>query len=914
MKKLIMAVSIFLLTITLAGCGFLPDDIEEKVTQELCANDPDHELCDLDKLDQLEEQVVIALVQESLTKINGDGCLDIVFTGNKSLMETCENSPEDLIPEGVTSLEILSFKENDGEYTVYGTTNIEGLELEIRFGVVRIEGELVFDEYEAHRLTVAAGEISEQRIDSFFDVFFKDFSDPDMSNDAFCLMYYDGEDNDCDGYRDSFFMSNTEITDHNLTRTKDYEFRGHVTVLKLHGGNEDVDVEATLVRQEFGPVQISSLVPDTEISDAQAESFFDVFLESYTDSSISNDEFCNMYYEGDQEACRIGRSVSVGDYASITPNGNMSKKGYDYYQNVSALSVSGETFEISVGLTLVRSQFGSIVVTMIDVPQAIDVIDVAEEQLSLMFADLFDPTISDSQLMEMYMIENMPDRMMIKDEFESVEFLSLDLNEDDTVSTKVRVKFKAGADLSKKVNIAFEEDDDGEMKTTYRFIDPDVMNPDIDIPYIEAYFRDYFDPEITDDEFYAMYEGPRGHAGGKKDKKRLSSSSVTINVYESGSKYLVEVTGETESERILWRLDVRVNRWESSIVMDFNDNIDNDCDGYCDSDVTNKEEHEMLFNWFIDDYFDKDITDEAFNMMYFNNMMEQDFFEIRIESLDNKNRYQIIDQVGPTGGAVFIYLLNVEDEMDPNGQIVPVKIMKRIDQSTPLLFVIDDDDDGDTVPTEAEVMSKLSDFETMANHLSIAYNVMCETFTPEHRVDACAQMVSSKIATGYQLTSFIRLQQRPDLLLAEWENAVGETMTEYYFFFPYYNDMGEVIFELIPYTLTQLDMLEIDFETYVQSLNNPLDTIDDTCAYVDESSQDECVELKTYLLQSRNEIMDYNFYYDEDLQSYVVVLNVYTSDMEFVGQAEYDVIALETNPLHQARGLRGDNPMFESNN
>jgi hypothetical protein len=912
MKKLIMIVTVLLLTITLAGCDFLPDDQEEKVTQELCANDPNHELCDIDNLDQIEEQIVIELVQESLTKINGDGCMDILFAGNESLMETCENNPQDLIPEGVTSLEVLSFKQNNGEYTIYGATNIDGLELEIKISVVEIDGILVFDDFVAHRTIVAANEISEQRIDSFFDIFFENLGNKDISNDAFCLMYYDGEDNDCDGLRDSFLADNVEITGHNLTRTKDYEFRGHVTVLKLHGGTEEVGLEATLVRQEFGPVQISSLVPDTEISDAEAESFFDVFFAAYTDSSISTSTFCDMYYGGDNDACRIGRNSTIGNYATITSKSSLSKKGYDYYKNASVLNVNGETFDINVVLTLSKSGFGSILVTMMDIPtQAFDVIDEVQEKLPLMFANLFDPMLSDSQLLEMYTIENIPDRLMENDEFESIEFLSFNLNQDDTVSTVVRVKFKAGAELSKKVNIAFEEDNEGEMKITYRFIDPDESNPEIDVPYIEAYFRDYFNPDIDDDAFYAMYEGPRGHAGSKKDKKRLSSSSVTINVYEMESKYLVEVTGETESERILWRLEVRVNRWESSIVMDFNDN-DGDCNDACASTVTSKEEHIMLFNWFIDDYFNKDITDESFNSMYFNNMMEQNFFDVRKEVQEIKNRYQIIDQVGPTGGAVFIYLLDVGDEMDSNGQIVPVKITKRIDSSSPLLFILDDDDDGDSIPTDDEVMNRLSDFKELTNRQSVAYSAMCAAFTSDNRVDSCAQMISSKIATGYQLTNLIRLQQRPDLLLAEWENAIGEMITEYYFFFPYYNDMGEVIFELIPYLLTEYDRLEMSLEVYIESLNNPLETVNDTCKYVDESSQDECVELKSYLMQSRNYIESHYTYYNEDLQSYVVVMSVYTSNMEFVGQVEYDF--LETNPLHQSRGTRAVNPMFESDN
>ena len=292
-------------------------------------------------------------------------------------------------------------------------------------------------------------------------------------------------------------------------------------------------------------------------------------------------------------------------------------------------------------------------------------------------------------------------------------------------------------------------------------------------------------------------------------------------------------------------------------------------------------------------------------------MMEQDFFDIRKEVQDMKNRYQIIDQVGPTGGAVFLYLLDIDEDMNPNGEVVPVRIMKRIDQSTPLLFIIDDDDDGDGVPTDEEVMTKLSNFKEMANRHSIAYTVMCATSTPSDRVDACAQMVSSKIATGYQLTSFMRLQHRPDLLVAEWENAVGEMVTDYYFFFPYYNDMGEVIFELIPYTLTEYDMLEIKLEVYVESLNNPLDKIADSCMYVDESSQDECIQLKTYLLQSKNQVGDFYLNYDADLETNVLSINIYTVNMEYVGTVEYDVAMLESNPLHTDRGTRASNPLFE---
>lgn len=917
MKRLVTLLIVMSTSLALVGCGLLPEDVQEVLSQELCEENPDHELCDLEHVEMVEEQVIVELVQSAMTKFNQDGCPDLVFAGNRTLSETCRNNLEELIPEGVTSFSPSSITVDDFEYTLFGDTNIDGVQLEITIKVVEIDGMIYIDDWKMTKTMIEMNEISEREAQLFLNHFFTDFGDSSISNDVFCSIYYDGEDNDCDGLRDSFFEYNQTITDVSLSNSKEYEFRGHVTVLKspTNGGNTGetarVEVEVEVYRQEYGPIQIKRMKPDTSISQEQANSFFDVFFDVLTDSDVSDEDLYDMYFvrkQGDPDANRYDFGT---EYSIVSDIQLVQVKEYEFRGHVTVLKAQGGTGEdMDMDVVLTMIPFGPILINNLLVHEPIDVMSLAEEKLSELLSELYDSTIKDEDLM--YVVINLPDRTMYpEDEYEVHEILDIKQLSEMEVSITYKTRFKAGSELSGKVNIAFEEDDSGELDVIFTVVDPDDEDNDYTREdYVFLYFSQYFNADITDEDFYMEFN--TGQYNSQLENRTMYvGSEYSIIVDGDGPVFDVGVVGMTpEGSLFSWTFEVRVNRWESKVQVDINNGRVRCPDGMCAADVVDRNEHNMIFNWFIDAYFDSTVSDEELNMMFFDNMMDQEFFDVRKEVQSQKNRYQVLEQGGPYNGAVFVYILDVQEPTYQSGAPTSVTIIKRIDKSSPLLFYLDPDDDGDSIPTDEEINARLSDFQEMSNHMSIAYTVMCQQFTFEHRVDACAMMISSKIATGYQLSSLVRLQQRPDLLLAEWENAVGETMTEWYRFYPFYSPEGVVLFELIPYTPNETDEVLAAFVPYVMALNNEQVSVNDACLYVDESSQDECVELKSFLLETRYMTELEYYYYDNDLMSHVVVFNVYNMQGEMIGQAEYDVRASEGNPLHQDRGNRAVNPMF----
>ena len=109
MKKITSLFFMALLVFVLSGCDLIDIETVEKVTEELCRDNPDHQLCQDDALADLEESVILDLFNEMLNSyidadVDIEGyCDSYISVTNVELLDSCRADISSLFPEGIAS-------------------------------------------------------------------------------------------------------------------------------------------------------------------------------------------------------------------------------------------------------------------------------------------------------------------------------------------------------------------------------------------------------------------------------------------------------------------------------------------------------------------------------------------------------------------------------------------------------------------------------------------------------------------------------------------------------------------------------------------------------------------------------------------------------------------------------------------
>ena len=136
---------------------------------------------------------------------------------------------------------------------------------------------------------------------------------------------------------------------------------------------------------------------------------------------------------------------------------------------------------------------------------------------------------------------------------------------------------------------------------------------------------------------------------------------------------------------------------------------------------------------------------------------------------------------------------------------VTVIIRKYIDKSTPLLTILDPDDDGDSIPTE-DKLAVLDDFKNNLNDETVTMeNFFAQLIIKGTDEPTCplSSPVYCEKTDGYNVDSiellevnglsYITISQSPELLTSELED-----INVSYIAFFYYNEEENIMFELVP--------------------------------------------------------------------------------------------------------------------
>lgn len=811
MKKIVMFIGLFVAVLTLSGCDFLSDDLQDQISEELCKNDPDNELCDLDALQDLEDQVVTNFVEEFQMKVQ-DGtlaevCEEFISPSNPNLLEQCRNDELVILPEGVTTFTSSSVTEDGNTYSIKGEEEMDGKELYVKVVIVEVEGVFYIEDYSYMTVVPDRMELTETKAYDFYQSFFDMLLDENKTNQEFCDIFYDGIDDDCNLFRNQFMEDYRDITMIEMLGFSEAKVHGHVTVLKAKEdtGGEGFEFTLELSVNEEDEIKVKDSYRGENPLYEAAETAAMNALYDFIDPTITNDEFFLKYDFANHNTVREKRTIATKMYGAVIP----------------------------------------------------------------LFSDQSTTKTS------MY--------FQFREEFGQVQGQRLDVS---IVATGDTVLYK------------------------YEFIEPEIIT---DLPTAKANIDSFFDIFTDIGENRMMYSNMY-YGSGMNIDTFVNRESCDTDMFTVEQVYETEILGEFVvrakfppvpcSDGRSYSLNIRVNRWESRVMLDIND-IDNDCDGICE--VDDRTDLFMMYSLYLDDYMSKEVTDTMLEDTYFEETLPRSFFDIRKEVQDKKNR-SLHEVIGPVDENTYIFVL-IETEGDMMRIVEDkIKITKRVDKATPLLSIVDPDSDDDSIPID-EKLALNNNLQALFNRVSIANYDACRLNVPVHRIDKCTPLRQSTIDMGYIVhkiellidmdgNNFLRIRRRPDLLTQEWDELIDTSLAYYY-----YDENNMLVVEMIhvPDGISDPIEYEDDWESVVMAINDTTIPQDEVCMKVSTSSYDTCSSMRARVTNTSSMIVTTSMEMIEGVQHFTVDYQtadgtpgaVYVYRLLYVNDAEHNYSVLE---------------------
>ena len=653
MKKLMSLATVFVLGIVLSGCDLVPEDVQDQLNDLLCEESPDDPLCNLESIEDLEEEVVMDLVEEVLLKAkekaNKTKCSSVIAPGSVELIEECAIDDFFFLPDEVDMFTPLTVTSDGMEYVITGFTDDSSEELVITLKVVFVDNQYYLEDWSYEFVTLQSNELTFDLVKQFVIDFVRDIQDPTISTDDFCMMYFDGEDNDCDGLRDEVLDSGQTIELLRLDPDDDNDSVYDATLRVVVDGEElEVVVEFEVFRQDFGPVQttrVESTMEPVEYIDEVAMFFMD-FLDDYQDPMISNEYISGKYFRDMMPTDFLEYRMEELEDGIQLDFGSIAEKGiHKFYEVWIVVTIDGEVNDVMLSL---KSREDSLGMYMIfEVEDGIDddcdgygdtcsVPDLTTEEVEVLFnsfiAAFLDPTITDETLNEMYFRGQAPESVF-ENRFEKIademEVVVLEVDKDNrqlNLTLQVTEDFETEmVSLSLRVlqddNGLFmewlDEDDDCDGVDTCSI---NISEEDVEM-FFQEFVMDYFNANITNDEIdelYFRWMAPEGMLDSRMSEieEGLQVTVLYAMRVDSFFDIYMELYIEGEMEESVLR--VAIYEDEAGLYMEFiYDNVDDDCDGIEECPFIQEiDEFELFFNQFVMDYMNSDYSDDELLMMY----------------------------------------------------------------------------------------------------------------------------------------------------------------------------------------------------------------------------------------------------------------------------------------------------------
>jgi hypothetical protein len=396
-----------------------------------------------------------------------------------------------------------------------------------------------------------------------------------------------------------------------------------------------------------------------------------------------------------------------------------------------------------------------------------------------------------------------------------------------------RRKFKAGADLSKKVNI-LDPDDDGDgiligeisytldghvtvVKIAFQvdLVDEEllltILDPDSDDDMIEGiekdqikrileqFVADFMDTTKTDLEVCEIW-----YDGIDNDCNRVGEQRILFRPVADFDVSIDALDDDDDGDGLFEAL-VSFNDQNGHVtVLKIAVQVDNSNDEIkliivesTFEEVFDLTEVEKLWNDFVEDYLDPAILSEDLNLMYFNGKIDSGFLDNRDLSLERGITITTshIEYSHMIPGPFF----DIDFEKMIDGVTTNEKVEIRVNRIDMALYIsFEDTGSLDLIPF-ADASTVLDDYLMHYNHMSMISRSMCESTVVDYQVDICSVERDMMISDGYMMLEYelyiIENQYAVDFI---YEDAVGNQILE----------SGTLIFMMIEDGLFLLEFLQ----------------------------------------------------------------------------------------------------------
>ncbi|AIO19416.1 Protein metal binding site [Candidatus Izimaplasma bacterium HR1] len=779
MKRFFVVMGLILFSFALAGCDLISDDVVEKATEELCRENPEHELCQADVFEQLEDDAMIDYFDELLVVLedetNQTFCEDYFSVTNITLLDECISDRNLLIPTDIANFVAISVTK-DGDYYTIETLNEatnEIVEFEVR--IVLEDDRLRINDWTFLEPYLAGFVIEQEHIDSGLEMFIEDFRNEMISDEDFCSMWFDGIDEDCDGVIDArrkfkagAALSKTvniadigDVEDDTVEAKIEFFFDGHVTVLKIA-------LSITLVEGVVTYEITEETILLRGIDESKIRLEIDMFIEDYSDPDITDEELCAKWYDGEDNDCDglIKARVKFKAGADLSKKVNIVDDDDDDFGDVTAVI----NFEHHGHVTVLKIAF--------DVSEEDGILRLMIKEEGVLVRGFNEEDIIEE--IEKFMVHfesgDIPTEQLCSMWFNAVD------NDCDGIE-EARRRFKAGADLAKKVNIIAPDVDDDEMiyatieyehnghvnvlRMTFTVTEEDevillsVRRTEVEGDYrtfIETeivsmyrmYLVDYFDSSITFEELNNMYFDNKMDSEFGRLRELDIENIIVVNVLNDSELtkddmgyFILSLEIVTNNGNKYEEISLKPIRLELSRV-DLNP-------GVVLTDYYSISEVEEYFRIFLADYLDPDSDDDTIDDVYFGGNLDPSFLVERSIFLSSGTT---ISMTGISARSNY----NIDSFFDVFYEIrtgdvattdkVKIKV-NRIDMA----LVLDPDDDGDSVPTES-LRTILEDFINLYNDPTIDNQEVCVMIAQGGDGTTCESTRTSDILDENTITSY----------------------------------------------------------------------------------------------------------------------------------------------------------------
>ena len=483
MKKKLFFILLFVLTMGMAGCEFLGEDVEE-FTEAYCRENPDSSICQGDIIDDLQDESIENLfwsIEQDSKKDIQDFCETYFSITNIDLLDKCREDQASLIPDDLEGYEIETI-EYDEEYIVIIKKDDQSDVYKFTFKLITVEGDTFVEEwtYEVIDYDDPGPDpmgITLEKATELANEFAEKYVNPEIDNEVFCTEYYPDMVQLCMSNRIWSLGAGITLTHKELKLENGaYSFTVQVGYSEYYiPGEKEFEVEFPLDGDEYKIKVITIWTNTEEIYYDHWEDYETLILE-LLDEQIP-DNYCRAHFSDD----------TVDD--CILFHQKMTSHGI--VLDIVAFQETAVGFDVEYQLTFPDGVWERTIVpvSMSDVDVAVDIAQpfpyltpLTMPQMVNLILERFDNATSEVDVCYNSSADYLAQCRLLELQFQSGLQWELINQEDDTESDITHITIEEsdadGNTSSKDVEIEFEQDDDGwnfNVNFSFRFYRPHMQ-------------------------------------------------------------------------------------------------------------------------------------------------------------------------------------------------------------------------------------------------------------------------------------------------------------------------------------------------------------------------------------------------------------------------------------------------------